>query len=255
MKKIQNLFFQLQNRSPCSLDEIQWPRALKLAVVAPHPDDFDAIAVCLKHFHKPENQLRLFVLSGGSKGVEDSFPGAGDWFSKARLREAEQTESCRLFGLKEREWRFLRFSEAGDGELADNHSNRDLLFSVLNRFKPDIAFLPYGKDYNTGHQRTYKMFRQFAAGASQPFIAFYNQDVKSTHFRTDLYKIFEQPEADWKSALLRTHKTQQQRNLNQRGYGFDTRVLGFNRQTAQDLKLTDGVYAETFQVELFPGER
>ena len=55
------------------------PEALQIAdlkrvlVLAPHPDDFDAIGVTLQYLHKQGNPIYLAVLSGSASGVLDSF--------------------------------------------------------------------------------------------------------------------------------------------------------------------------------------
>jgi hypothetical protein len=50
--------------------------------------------------------------------------------------------------------------------------------------------------------------------------------------------------------MLRFHQSQQTRNLQTRGQGFDDRILKVNAAIAKQLKV-DLAYAEGFQVELF----
>jgi hypothetical protein len=50
--------------------------------------------------------------------------------------------------------------------------------------------------------------------------------------------------------MLRFHQSQQTRNLQTRGHGFDDRILMVNAAIAQQLR-TNQTYAEGFQVELF----
>ena len=68
--------------------------------------------------------------------------------------------------------------------------------------------------------------------------------------RTDLYMPFDHKIGDWKAEMLRFHDTQHQRNLHTRGYGFDKRILDYNRQIARDLSLSQE-YAEAFEIEFF----
>jgi len=75
-----------------------------------------------------------------------------------------------------------------------------------------------------------------------------NRDAKTHALRTDLYFPFGANEAEWKAELLRFHDSQQQRNINQRGQGFDQRVLALNQQIAEELAL-EAPYAESFEAE------
>ena len=81
---------------PLRLQQLQLPPELRVAVLAPHPDDFDAIAVTLRHLRDNGNRIAVAVATGGASGVEDGFRGAADDSAKARLREEEQRASCRL---------------------------------------------------------------------------------------------------------------------------------------------------------------
>ena len=49
-------------------------------------------------------RLGLSVVTSGASGVQEGFEGADDDVSKARLREQEQRESCRRFGLDDDIW-------------------------------------------------------------------------------------------------------------------------------------------------------
>ena len=56
--------------------------------------------------------------------------------------------------------------------------------------------------------------------------------------------------AAWKRKLLRFHRSQQQRNLNQRGYGMAQRILRMDQDSAE-LCSADAPYAEIFELEFF----
>ena len=131
--------------------------------------------------------------------------------------------------------------------------NTDRVRTQLIETAPDVLFLPYGDDNNTGHRRTYDMARAAARCLGRPLLALYNKDAKTLSFRTDLYLGFDETQADWKGTLLRFHDTQQARNIEIRGHGFDDRILSFNRKLARQLGL-EAPYAEAFQVELFPAD-
>jgi LmbE family N-acetylglucosaminyl deacetylase len=239
---------------PAHIDSIGLSPSLRMLVLAPHPDDFDTIAITLRYFQVQGNEIHLAVLSGGSKGVQDSYANPPTWEQKTRLREKEQIDSCTFFGLSPARLRFLRLPEAEDGELAHDAANQDRICQQISEISPDVLFLPYGDDSNSGHRRTYEMTRAAVQDIGRPLLALYNKDAKSLSFRTDLYIAFDRIQSDWKRTLLRFHDTQQARNIEIRGQGFDDRILNFNQILAQELNLK-APYAETFQVELFFADR
>ncbi len=96
----------------------------------------------------------------------------------------------------------------------------------------------------------YEFFRRSVQEEKLSLVACLNRDPKTTAMRNDLYLEFGPETAAWKGALLRIHGSQQQRNLNMRGLGFDERILGVNSEIAAALGLT-GKYAEVFEVEIF----
>lgn len=237
--------------TPLSLNTLPWSNIdnVKIKVIAPHPDDFDAIAVSLKMFKARSFPIEVYVLSGGSKGVQDEFLDSNNWELKAKAREQEQLESTRSFGLNDEQVHFLRLSEAVDGELEDNLTNKHIFAEAITDDEPSIWCLPYGKDTNTAHQRTYKMAKELAKRFQNSVLFLCNKDAKTIEFTTHFFMEFEEEQAQWKAQLLRCHRSQQARNLNLRGYGFDQRVLVFNKETAQELKI-EAPYAEAFYVEL-----
>lgn len=236
---------------PAPFDAIEFSPALRVLVLAPHPDDFDAIAITLRQFQQQGNEIYLAVMSGGSKGVQDRYARpAPDWKQKALLREQEQLRSCDFFGLSPSRISFLRLPEAADGELAQDRSNETRVYDHIDDTSPDVLFLPSGNDVNSGHQRAYDMTRKAVKDLGRALLALYNRDAKTLGFHTDLYTGFSETQASWKRSLLRFHDTQQARNLDIRNHGFDDRILNFNHELAQELGL-EIPYAETFQLELF----
>jgi LmbE family N-acetylglucosaminyl deacetylase len=219
-------------------------------VLAPHPDDFDAIGVTMRYFRENGNPLHVAVATSGWSGVEDSYCSPPTPQVKAALREGEQRASCQLFGLPETHLAFLRLHEDETGQPAENEANLERIRQVVLNNRPALVFLPHGSDTNLGHQRVYAMLRQVAAAAGYPLAAFLNRDPKTIHMRGDVYLGFDEAAAAWKGELLRCHRSQHQRNLNRRGYGFDERILGVNRESAK-LCAVGAPYAEVFEVELF----
>jgi LmbE family N-acetylglucosaminyl deacetylase len=230
-----------------AIPEIAMPVGLRLLVLAPHPDDFDAIGVTLRFLWRQGHALDVAVFRTGS-GVEDVYRPGLSLDGKADLREEEQRRSVRFFGLSEDRLRFLRLAADGEDQPLDNSENRAAIAALLAEKEPDIVFLPHYSDTNSGHRAMHALFRDAAGKAGRPWVALLNRDPKTIVMRTDLYMPFGPDEAAWKAELLRFHDSQQQRNLRTRGHGFDERILASNRAAAGELAL-DCEYAEAFEVE------
>ncbi|MCF6176927.1 MAG: PIG-L family deacetylase [Victivallaceae bacterium] len=220
-----------------------------VAVLAPHPDDFDAIAVTLKRLACKGANIILAVMTGGASGVEDSFGSFTSDTDKAQLREAEQLDSCRLFGLADDAVTFLRLAEADNGNLLANRYNQLIIEKYLKDIKPEVIFMPHGNDTNATHRASLIMVKRAVAKLHIRVNFMLNMDPKTIAIEPDYSSGFEDDEAKWKGALLRCHKSQHQRNLNTRQHGFDYRILEFNRQGATKFKLPV-TYAELFELEV-----
>lgn len=236
---------------PRSLRELDFPRPLNIVVLAPHPDDFDAIGLALRHLHRQGHGVDVAVLTGGASGVDDGFGGATDAAAKTALREAEQRASCEFFGLAPARLSFLRLWEigAGDDFAAALHDSDDAarLAAWITARPADLLFMPHGNDSNRTHRRTYQALCDAAARHGLQAWACLNQDAKTRDMRVDLYLDFDEDDAAWKAQLLRCHRSQQARNLRTRASGFDARVLRVNRLAAQALR-TRLPYAEAFEL-------
>jgi hypothetical protein len=108
--------------------------------------------------------------------------------------------------------------------------------------------MAHGNDSNAAHRRTYAWFRQIVREERLTLAAFLNRDPKTLAMNTDLYTFFDHSLALWKAELLRFHQSQHQRNLNQRGFGFDERILREDRKHALGREAKGG-YAEVFELE------
>ena len=246
MHHLKNLWMQAY---PQPLHEGIIPNHLRLLVMGPHPDDFDSIAVTLRHLYEAGNPLHVAVIRTGS-GVEDDYLPDLTLEKKTLLRDEEQRASVRFFGLPEEALMLLSPDKDGDDQMQETAANVDMISQVIEDAAPDIIFLPHGNDTNNGHRVTCAIVRQVVARLERPVVLFLNLDAKTIAMRTDLYMPFGEDMARWKAELLRFHDTQQQRNLNQRGHGFDERVLMLNAQTASDLKI-EAPYAEAFELEFY----
>lgn len=236
--------------NPQPLQAFTFSKALRLLVLAPHPDDFDVIGVSMRYFHEHGNPVYVAVATSGASGVEDTFCLPPTPEVKAALREQEQKASCQFFGLPEDHLAFLRLEEDEAGHPVANEANTDRVRRHLLSRRPAMVFLPHWHDTNPGHQRIYAMFRQVTSQAGYPLVAFLNRDPKTIQMRCDVYMAYGQAAAAWKGELLRLHQSQHQRNLNQRGYGLDERILRVDRHSAHACSV-DAPYAEVFELELF----
>jgi LmbE family N-acetylglucosaminyl deacetylase len=236
----------LHPRGPAFLDQLAWPRGLRLLVLAPHPDDFDAVAVTLRFFRERDCGIRLVVASSSASGVEDGYCVAPTPEVKAALRETEQLHSCRMFGLPENHITFLRLAEDAQGQPVEDDANYFRVREAVDAVRPDVVFLPHGNDTNAGHRRNFAMLQRYLRECNVPLTALLNQDPKTIAMRHDLLMFFGEEDARWKAQLLRCHDSQQQRNLHTRGYGFDERILRLNREVAAAYP-NQRPYAEAFE--------
>lgn len=220
------------------------PASLSVVVLAPHPDDFDAIAVSMRHLHRSGHAIHVAILTSGASGVDDGFEGAFDDATKAGVREAEQRASLRLFGLPDERLTFLRLWEQ------ENAACRERLRAYLSAMRPHIVFMPHGNDSNATHRRTWETFCSIAEQDRLDVCACLNRDAKTVDMRVDLLMPYDAQAAAWKRELLRMHRSQQARNQRTRGHGFDERVLSVDRAAASALGLSEP-FAETFELRFF----
>lgn len=227
------------------IDPGPWDEVGRWLVLAPHPDDFEVVAVTMKRLRERGCELFLDVLTGGASGVEDAF--AEGWEEKTLSREEEQRESCRIFGLAGDRLRFHRLAEDESGHMRDDEGNEARVHSILEEILPQGVVLPHGQDSNADHRRTYRFFDRWRRGRISPPLALLVRDPKTLAMRLDLATVFDDEEAAWKARLLRCHRSQHERNLRSRGIGFDERILAMNRGIGADL---GAGYAEAFEVEI-----
>jgi len=249
-QKTMNFHELFSGPRPVLLSACSIPPEMGLLVLAPHPDDFDEISVTLRLFKDNGNTIHVAVASSGASGVEDSFCTPPTKDTKAKIREQEQRRSCHFFGLPETDLDFLRLEEDHDGHILDHQDNYERIRRCVDTIRPAIILLPHGNDTNIDHRRTYSFMRRVASEGGVSFAALLNRDPKTICMRYDLYTAFGPAEAQWKATLLRFHKSQQQRNINTRGVGFDARILEVNRQIARECP-GEHEFAEAFEYEFW----
>lgn len=233
---------------PVILSEVALPAGLTLLVLAPHPDDFDAVAVTLRRFQQAGARLHVAVLTRGVDGVENAFVAEDPAPAhKAAVREAEQCESCRRFGLPATALQFLRLDAIATGRLQTCPATARAVCELLRSLQPDVIVTPHPNDTNADHRATGELLDRITPQLGWHGTVLLNQDPKTVGLRTDLLTPFDEAAAQWKAELLRCHVSQHQRNLRTRGHGFDTRILQVNRTLATQWHLPLP-YAEAFEV-------
>lgn len=243
---------QVEEKSkPVKLSELNIPPSLRILLLAPHPDDFDAIGVTMRVFQQNGNEINLAVLTTGVSGVEDIYAEKIGNNDKAAIREAEQKESVKFFGLEETRLTFLRLENDETQHMAVNENNFLDIKEIWEKHQPDIVFLPHGNDTNVDHRRTFAMYKRILQTETKPVVAFFNKDPKTIGIRNDVVADFGKEEAEWKGELLRFHKSQHERNLRTRNHGFDERILNVNKIDAEGLGLNDK-YVEIFELDFHP---
>jgi LmbE family N-acetylglucosaminyl deacetylase len=225
------------------LDRGPWDEARRWLVLAPHPDDFEVVAVTMRRLAERGCKLHLDVLTGGASGVEDGF--AAGWEAKTAAREMEQRAGCEKFGLPEERLRFHRLAEDSEGHLRDDADNERRVIAILDRVEPDAVVLPHGRDSNADHRRTFRYFERWWRKRKAKPTALLVRDPKTLDMRLDLATVFGAEEAAWKAELLRCHRSQHERNLRTRGSGFDERILETNRAIGREI---GAEFAEGFEV-------
>ncbi|MHB9139706.1 MAG: PIG-L deacetylase family protein [Victivallaceae bacterium] len=224
------------------------PSKSKILVLAPHPDDFDAIAVTLKFFHERQSEIFLAVICPAWSGVEESFAADSSKETRSLVREAEQRQSIQQFGLSPDRVSFLRLTEDEHGKLLDLPENYQQVKHLLESYRPELVFMPHWNDSNSDHRFVAAMFEHAVAELSLSLTAWFNLDPKTIDMNRQVYTVFDSILAEWKAALLRCHASQHQRNLNTRGHGFDERILAGNRANGAPI---NAPFAEVFEIKKY----
>lgn len=228
---------------------LNWPEKLTVLVLAPHPDDFDAIGVTLKFLHEKNYTIYVAVSITGS-GIDPDFAPNMSLQTKREIRMKEQKDSVSFFGLEEKHLRFLTLKNAADDQLTGDTENVQMISDLIHEIKPDLIFSPHGNDTNRAHRTMYEIASSIAKTVNWPISLVLNRDAKTIDMRVDFYMPFDEEKAKWKRQLLRFHTSQQHRNLKVRGHGFDDRVLKINEATAKEMGI-NSPYAAAFEIQSY----
>jgi LmbE family N-acetylglucosaminyl deacetylase len=245
--------------------KVCFPKDAKVLVLGPHPDDPESIAITCRILMRLGCDIWVTIVTMSPSGVEDEY--AERWENsnsnslekkKIEIRRREQTQATEKFGLNPDRLTFLGIEE---NKGLDNPNSSAKIRDHLLSIAPDIVIMPVGKDPNQTHARVYNVFRECARDLTlkkeKPVVALYNEDPKTVEIRHDLFVLFNEESAEWKKALLRIHDSQQQRNIHNRGMGFDERILRMNHRSYKRLQEMlphadcPTQYAEVFEIELF----
>ncbi len=244
----------MTSKTPIPFPDLAIAATSRILVLAPHPDDFDEVAITLRYLFERKHPVLLLVLTGGSSGVLDSFVNPPTKGMKEDVRQGEQLHALDFFGFPRSCVHFLRLQEDGAGELVLNEPNCATVGRLFREFSPDIVSLPFGKDSNLSHQRTFELFQELASSVGKPVLGLCHKDPKTTEIAIQTYFPFDEEGAQWKAEMLRFHQSQHTRNLQRRNCGIDDRILQVNRDIARGLKIKEP-YAEGFQLVTVNGSR
>jgi LmbE family N-acetylglucosaminyl deacetylase len=245
--------------------KVRLPECGRALVLGPHPDDPESVAITCRLLMKCGCDMWYAIASLSPSGVEDEYLRRGEGGDsnslkerKSKVRQKEQIRATEIFGLAPNRLAFLGIDEEEDLDCPENLAR---ITDHLESVNPDIAIMPVGKDTNATHAWVYQAFRKWAKDqavkTNKTIVALYNEDPKTIEMRKDLFVLFGEQGAQWKRALLRTHDSQQQRNMHRRGMGFDERILRMNhssRRHLSEISASAGLsanYAEVFEIELF----
>ncbi|MBR7068997.1 MAG: PIG-L family deacetylase [Oxalobacter sp.] len=243
-----DILFSAIPEKPVDLRTVRWQQKYRMLVTAPHPDDFDAISMTLRLLKEAGHELYAVVAQTGS-GIDKVYGAGMSQQDRTQLRNREQQASFAFFGLPESHYRILALENAPDDQVDYTENNIQTLEGIVQEIRPDVLFMPHGNDTNRAHRDMCRMMRSIARRMAWPIALMLNSDVKTVDMRKDCYLAFSKAEAAWKGQLLRHHDSQHQRNLRDRGHGFDDRVLMLNARTAQGLGVSQP-YAESFEIEM-----
>jgi len=126
----------------------------KVLVLAPHPDD-DILgcggAIC-KH-KKSEDHVRIVFLTDGSGGGREIRLTSSERKKLVVEREEEARQAAEIIGAKDLEfWRYR------DNELISSGAIIRLLSNLIERFSPEIIYVPSFLDPHPDHWETAKVF-------------------------------------------------------------------------------------------------
>jgi LmbE family N-acetylglucosaminyl deacetylase len=226
-----------------ALPEGPLPGSGRALALSPHPDDPDAVAVLLRSLQQGGWEVHWTILTSGWSGVEDAFAGPSR-AEKGRVRQAEQRDSARLFGLPEDRLVFLALDEDEAGDLQASAANYRRYADYLTALQPALVVLPWEEDTNPSHRLNYAWLVRWAARYPGDLLALGNEDPKTTNFRPHLQLTFGEETAAWKASLLECHRSQSTRNQRTRGITFAERILNVNT-------IAPGQYAERFRAQRF----
>lgn len=137
-----------------------------IVIFTPHPDDETfSMGGTISRLTDNGNTVRVVIYTNDNKGSLDL-----DMTSErlARIRRAEEEESCRIVGVPKENIYWLGY-EDGDLEYADPQTLRGQVARYIKIFKPDAVFSP---DPGATWEQWHKTDHRMAAGITQDaFIA------------------------------------------------------------------------------------
>ena len=231
---------------PVNLLSLDAPEGAEVLVLAPHSDDFDAVSVTIRWLLQGGCKVSLVVMcldNGVDPDYEPQTP-------QREIRKREQLSSLEFFqqstAAHTSSVEFPDFECDDSGQVYYTPANLKFVADLLNSQQPDIVFLPHSNDTNSGHQSAAKLLTEARGNCPHKSLVMFNHDPKTQNMTPNAFLPFGDDLAEWKRQLLLFHDSQHQRNLRSRNAGFDDRILGDNRNSAQMIG-TDFPFAEIFE--------
>ncbi len=110
--------------------------------------------------------------------------------AKQRLKEAEKARQILDF-----ERQILDF---GDGNISLSEKNKQIIKSLIEKYKPALVFAPYFKDKHPDHENTANLI-----SLSTPTIHYFISDVKNANIGVDISRVHNK-----KTKAIYAHKSQ-----------------------------------------------
>lgn len=243
-------FYHRAHRRPTDIRALPLKSGARVHFLASRPADFDVVAVTMRHYLWSGAELRLDVLTSGHRDVADGFDGAATRLQKERIREAEQIESCKLFGLPRAALKFRNLSVDRHGNLMLVEKNVRVVEACLRSFSSDIVIIPHPSNLSVDRGVVYQLTEAAARAVGTKLTVMLANAPRTVAVRPDVFTPFSEQDAIWKGALLVSHRSQHLHSMHTWGCGFDTRILVPNRVWARGLG-TAAPYAEVIQLADF----
>jgi LmbE family N-acetylglucosaminyl deacetylase len=235
-----------------------------ILVFTPHPDDDTfCCAGTLALLARRQNAIRIVIYTNDDKGSYDP-----DMTSErlARIRKAEEEESCRILGIPKENIQWLQYH---DGML-EYASPKDLVeqaTKIIRTVRPDVVFsIDPGSEYVRWHKTDHRMAANNtldAVRAAEWHLYFPNQrlhdGLQPWQVPTEAYYYVTDKDANYwvniddvlelKLKAAAAHVSQFEPAIRKYRSGWEAKDLeAVRRELMRDVKKKDGHWVEAFRI-------